>query len=432
MADDNDQLAKGIKLDLSEIGSSGLQRFGGYVQDEWLRELRGPAGVKVLREMRDNDPIVGSVLFTCKYLSRGAKWWIEPVSQDTADMEQADFVRAALMTDMSMTWQDTLSEVLSMLPFGWSYCECVYKRRQGDVVDPAKRSRFTDGKIGWRKLPLRAQETLQAWDFDIDGGIRGMTQAAAPLFVPVTVPIEKALLFRTEATKGNPEGRSILRTAYTSWRAKRFIQIAEGIGVERDLTGYPVFKIMKSLGAPNLWNDQDAAATTLKTELKKVLRNIKRDEQEGLLIPEWIDFELKSSPGQRMFDTSAIIGRYNRDILTSVLADFIMLGSEKVGTYELAKAKIALFGVALGGFLDAICEVFNRFAIPRLLALNGWNNPTPILAHGDIEALDLKEIGAFLKSLADAGFLLPEVPGLLRHLLMSAKMPPPSEEEEQG
>ena len=84
--------------------------------------------------------------------------------------------------DMSQTWEDTISEILSFLPFGWSYHEIVYKRRLGDTEDPTTRSRFNDGKIGVRKLPIRAQETLWEWKFDETGGIRGMIQLAPPTY----------------------------------------------------------------------------------------------------------------------------------------------------------------------------------------------------------------------------------------------------------
>lgn len=54
------------------------------------------------------------------------------------------------------------------------------------------------------------------------------------------IPMSKAMLFRTESVKDNPEGRSILRNAYRSWYFKRRIQEIEAIGIERDLAGLPV------------------------------------------------------------------------------------------------------------------------------------------------------------------------------------------------
>jgi hypothetical protein len=52
-------------------------------------------------------------------------------------------------------------------------------------------SKYADGKVGWRKFAIRAQSSLDKWDFDDDGGLRGFVQRAAPKYEEVTIPIEK-------------------------------------------------------------------------------------------------------------------------------------------------------------------------------------------------------------------------------------------------
>jgi hypothetical protein len=59
----------------------------------------------------------------------------------------------------------------------------------------------------------------------------------------VFIPIEKMLLFRTTVQRNNPEGRSMLRTAYRPWRNKKRIEEIEGVGIERDLAGLPMARI---------------------------------------------------------------------------------------------------------------------------------------------------------------------------------------------
>jgi hypothetical protein len=49
--------------DLAEIGTTGLRRTGGTVYEEFLVSLRGRRGAKVYREMSENDPVVGSILY---------------------------------------------------------------------------------------------------------------------------------------------------------------------------------------------------------------------------------------------------------------------------------------------------------------------------------------------------------------------------------
>ena len=117
------------------------------------------------------------------------------------------------MDDMKETWIDTISEILSFLTYGWSFHEIVYKRRMGKTKDVRTRSKYSDGLIGWQKLPIRAQETLYQWEYDNEDNLLGMTQMPPPDFGMFTIPMEKALLFRTKSRKNNPEGRSILRNA---------------------------------------------------------------------------------------------------------------------------------------------------------------------------------------------------------------------------
>ena len=78
---------------------------------------------------------------------------------------------------------------------------------------------------------------------------------------------------------------------------------------------------------------------------KKMVRGVRRDENEGLVLPTQydpdtkqplFDFELMSSGGTRQFDTNSIISRYEQRILMSVLADFILVGHEDTGSYSPA------------------------------------------------------------------------------------------------
>lgn len=414
-----------------ELGSTGLTRFGGWISEEWLKDLQGTKGIRVYKEMRDNDPVIGAILFALRMLIRQASWRVEAAGDSQADREAADFMESC-MEDMSHSWHDFITEVLSMLVFGWSYHEIVYKRRLGDNRDPAKRSKHNDGRIGWRKIPIRAQETLFEWVFDDDGGIRGMRQQLPPDYQLRTIPIEKALLFRTEASKNNPEGRSILRNAYRSWYFKKNIEEIEGIGIERDLAGLPVALVPPELLSPNANDEQKAVLKSIQNLVTK----LRRDEMEGIVFPaeELPDgkktgykLTLLSAGGgtRRNFDTSAIITRYDQRIAMTVMADFIMLGHEKVGSFALSSSKTELFSLAVGAILDSIEEVLNTYAVPRLFSLNSFQGLSglPKLVHGDVETPDLKELGEYISALAGAGVNLFPDDQLENYLREAANFP---------
>ena len=413
---------------LLPTGKTGLDQFQGVIRDDILPELAGAEGRKRLRFMREQDPVVGAILFAIEMLMRNVDWSVNP-ADDSAEAEaQAQFVEEC-RTDMSVSWADLMSDIVSFMPFGWAWFETIYKLRGGDTDNGRTRSRYDDGKLGWRKFDIRAQETLARWEFDEDGGIAAMVQQPPPSYQQIVIPIERSLLFRTSAARGNPEGRSVLRNAYRPWYYKSRIENIEGIGIERDLAGLPVAIVPAEMLASDAGEKERLALETIRT----VLRNIRRDEQEGIIFPgEWEDghniFELKllSTGGTRQFDTDKTISRYDQRIAMTLLADFILLGHETVGSFALSSNKTALFSMAIGAFLDHIAAVFNQHAIPRLLRLNGMDTSlTPELAHGDIEDTDLGQLGTYLQALGAAGFPLFPNPDLEQHLMDVAGLPAP-------
>lgn len=391
-----------------EIGRIGQRRYGGTIYEEFLPELRGRRGIAVYCEMSENDDVVGAILFAIEMLVRQTNWNVEPGGSTAKDIEAAEFVESC-MHDMQDTWIDTISEILSFLTYGWSFHEIVYKRRMGNTKDPRTKSKYNDGLIGWKKLPIRAQETLYQWEYDNEDNLIGMTQMPPPNYGIYTIPIEKALLFRSKSRKNNPEGRSILRNAYRSWYFKRRIQEIEGIGVERDLAGLPVMHPPEGV---DIWDDTDMDCIKTKAAMENMVKQIRRDELEGVVLPFGYELELLSSGGTRQFDTNAIINRYDTRIAMTVLADFIFLGHQHAGSWALSSDKTELFALAIGAFLDIICETFNRQGIPSLIDINGQHfagiTEYPKMTHGDIEDVDITKVATFIKDMTGIGVLVPD------------------------
>lgn len=393
---------------MKEFGRIGQNRWDGVFFEEFLPELHGLKGIKVYKEMERNDDTVGAILFAIKMLIRHATWSIEPGGDSAKDQEAAEFVESC-MDDMQNTWTDTISEILSFLPYGWSYHEIVYKRRMGKSRNRNISSKYSDGLIGWQKLPIRSQDTLYRWEYDDKDNLTGMTQMPPPDYGLLTIPIRKAMLFRTEAAKDNPEGRSILRNAYRSWYFKRRIQEIEAVGIERDLAGLPVITAPEDI---NIWDEDDEDARKIYAALVTMVKNIRRNEFEGLVLPFGYKAELLSTGGTRQFDTNAIINRYDTKIAMTVLADFIMLGHQKVGSFALSSDKTELFSVAIGAFLDIICETFNSQGIPALIDINGQHfdgiTDYPKMQHGDIEDVDIAKLSTLIKDMTGVGVLIPD------------------------
>ncbi len=426
-----------VAVDLSVIGTTGLKRFAGRVYEEFLPELAGDRWRKVVREMSEQDPMVVACLFAIDQLIRQVDWDVQPADDSPEAQAIAAFYREVLFDDMSVPWAETLSEILSMVAYGWSWFEICYKVRGGPTGDDSSRkSRFSDGRIGWRKLAFRSQDSLLRWEFDEEGGIQGMWQQAPPTYEALLIPIEKSLLFRTKLRKNNPEGVSALRGAYRPWYFKKHVENIEAIGIERDLAGMPIAYIPAALLSADATPEEKAVAAGY----KDLVGRIRRDEHDGLVLPMEFDeagnplykIELLTTGGSRQFDTNAVLQRKNQEIAMTLMADFLLLGHENVGSRALSSSKTEIFSDAIGAWLDGVSSVVNNHGFTRLAELNGFPmDLVPKLVHGDLESTDLAEMGAFLADLAKSGAPLFPNDDLMRYLFEQAGLPVPEEDAEE-
>lgn len=395
------------------LGVTGLRQWSGYIDEEFLAPLRGPRRFRIYAEMHDNEPLLAASLLAIELLIKQVQWSVEPVSNDPAAEQAAQFARECLFDDMALSWHSTLSEILSMLVYGWSTHEILYKRRQGDQRDPQQSSRFTDGKIGWAGFEIRSQDTLQRWLFDEQTRqLIGLEQRPWGGYLGsglIQLPLEKLLLFRLRAHKDNPEGVSMLRSAYVPWYHKARIRELQGIGVERDLVGLPVLYC-----DPRILDGRNGQYSQQYNAYKKMIQNLRVNENHGVLLPhvetehgnKLYELTLLSARGQtgKQFDTVAIVEQLNMELVIALFTDLLLLGHEQVGSFALASSKTTLLATAIGAILDTICDVINRQALPRLWRLNAMPLATlPHLAHGDVEAVDIGELSQGVLRLSQAG-----------------------------
>lgn len=384
-------------VNFKQLGTTGLKRYGPYVYEEFLPELRWPRAGKVYQEMADNDPVIGAILYLAEMLIRGTSWSVEPASTSKEDTEAAEFLESC-MNDMEMSWPDTISEILSMLTYGFSFHEILYKVRRGpNERNPRYRSKHSDGRIGWRNLPIRSQDSLHGWVFNKDNEVVAFEQLAEPNYQKVIIPLSKGLLFRTRVTRNNPEGKSLLRNAYRPWFFKKHFEEIEGIGIERDLAGFPVLQSPEGL---DLWNDDDPQMVALRSRAESLVANVRRDSEEGVLLPYGWDLKLLTSGSSRQIDIGSTIERYDNRIAITLLSDIILLGS-KSGSFALANTKQSMLAASLQAQLLNIADVFNTKAVPRLFQANTFTNyeSLPKIVPGQIQTPSLKEVALILRAM---------------------------------
>ena len=417
------------------LGVAGDNTSNGQIRaDEFLPELRGKKAIRKYREMRDNDSTIGAVMYATEQVLRDVDLKVMPANDSTEAKEEAEFVKSVL-DDMDHTLDDHIAESLSNLSYGFAWFEVIYKRRNGPTErSDKKRSKYSDGRMGVRKIAIRAPWTISRFDVDQQtGDVKGIYQDGSGYNNSNYIPTRKSLYYRTTTINGDPAGRSILRNAYTSYEYVNNLQSIEAIAVERELAGIPVARIP----AEYLSGDATAAQSGFVNNLQSILRDVKFNEQGYIILPsdtypdkdgaptnqKLVDVELMSSSGSRNIDIDPIVRRYQHDIARSVLSEFLMLGGGNTGSYALSKSKTDLFLRALESYIQAIVDVLNKQLVERLWELNGLNyDLMPTIVAGDVAPHDLREIAAFLRNLNGADINVSDHPEVIQDLMDIAEL----------
>jgi hypothetical protein len=375
-----------------ELGVTNPQRVGTTLYEDFLPQLRGRKAQGVYEEMSSNDATVGAILYATEQLVRQVEWTVESDSDETTDFLQQN------IDEIDGSWNDFISAALSEVVYGWAIFEVVYR--------PA------DGQIMWDKFGFRTQSSLHEWQLDDAGDLEAFVQTLSSGST-VAIPVGKLVHFRTSSGEGRPEGRSWLRRAYRSWFMKKRVEEITAIGIDRELNGVPkgILPAESLMAGPG--NDEYDT-------MKAIITGVKVDESAGIMLPSdrdedgnlYFDFDLISTTGRNKIDSLAYIRTLAMDIASVMLAQFIGLGRDAVGSRALAEPQQEMFQTALGALLDSMEEQFHQQATVKLLELNGMESGR--IKHGELRDLDLEGISNFVLRIAQAGgdFFPPDGEGM--------------------
>lgn len=440
------------RLRLGEMGVVGLKQHGGRIQEEARKELRFPEANRTFRTMAQ-DATVASALSLFEMMVSRVDWIVDMGIDPTPEMKANAKFLEEVMNDMDHSWRSFIQEVTSAFTYGYCINEKVYRRRTWD-----NGSAYNDNKVGFKKLPVRSQDTINKWLYSDDGrDLIGVQQSLACITDgtdryarllnatgTIDIPRKKFLHFRVDAKRDSPEGNSPLRAAYHAWKYRTLIEEQEAVGVTRDMNGMP------TLYLPPRYMSADAtdAEKAIYEYYKNVIRNIQMNEQSGLILPQAFDpdsrqplfkFELTSTMGGKMYDTDAIIKRWDNKILMVLFADMLKMGQDQVGSYSLAGAKTNIMAMAIEARLQEIQDVLNNDMVKQLFAMNGVapDVKLPKLIYGDLDEVDLDEFSKAIQRIGSVGGLERDRPVMnkIREALKIVKRPddePVKEEDIMG
>lgn len=324
-----------------ELGTAVPSPFSSWTRQEYNNELRGLQGLEKYDRMRRGDGTVRGTLRLVKTPVLSARWFMEAASDSTMDQNKANFAWECLTCYQSVTWPQTLTEILLMADFGYYMFEKVWEKR---MIGGKER-------VVWKKLAPRHPMDVLAWHFDKGGGPSHVEMINPDELdpTPIVIPIDKLLVFSFDKEGGNIEGMSILRSAYKHWYYKDKLYMIDAIQKERHGIGVPVIKL------PMGFTSVD------KKEADQLGRNLRTNERAHVVLPPNWELLFAKLEGQPV-DALKSIDHHDKQIQKNTLVAF-MDGNAK-------EEDQTMFLKATRFIADIVAGVFNHYAIPQLIDYN--------------------------------------------------------------
>lgn len=367
-----------------EYGGTGTKNYRGFINEEYNSKLVGTLGVAVFDEMRKSDGTVKAGVQAVSLPVLSAKWYIESASEDKADTDITAFVMKALFELQDISWSYILRHALMSLPLGVMAFEKVF-----DVVN-------VDGteRIVWKKLAPRLPSSIQRWAIANDEP--GITQRLGD-GKTCEIPMEKLVVIVHEMEGENWWGTSILRAPYKHWFMKNTFYKIDAIAFERQGLGVPYGKL------PPGASKEDVDTLT------PILKNMRANSQGYAVVPDGYELGFLDMKANTTRDPATSIAHHNREIMKSMLAQFLELGGDsQTGSKAVSQDHSELFMQSLQSVADTIASAFNTYAIKELVDLNFPNvQKYPVLKCPELKEKDVAALTNAYKTLVDTGTVLP-------------------------
>jgi hypothetical protein len=303
-----------------------------HFTEEYLASLRAVPGALVYDRMRRSDYEVQRILraLYTPILSAEFKYVpVDPASQD--QVKQALFKQRIWQKWMRNSWNNTLYEILSYLPFGFAVFEPYFHA----VTDADFGQVLTIASLGYM-----SQKSIYEWDLD-KYGLKRIRQYISTLGTTIDKYIDanNLLIFTNQREGDNYEGISILRAAYGNYIRKELYLKLDMIGNEKMAIGVPVIYVPDSVLS-------DSSQLRL---LDSILASYCAHESAYIRLPERFKdggFEIKKGE----YDSKAIdtaIKREDAKMADSILASFLNIGTERAGGNAQNEGHMGLFLKAL-------------------------------------------------------------------------------------
>ena len=409
------------RMALGAQGIDGLRTVHGRIIENLHPELRWPVSIITYKTMALDSTVAAVNSFYDMMIARADFHFTAPIQEDGTvkpEVQAAtDYLNFCMVNMEDQTWQQFITGIGTYRVFGFSIAEKVWTT--------VKRGKYK-GRLKWKSLAQRAQETIKEWRWDrndpdqLTGVIQRSEVMDATRYKDADfrgereIDRSKFILFRFDPKKNSPQGTSPLNGAWKAWKYLNLVQEYQAVGIAKDLGGIPVLgipvdKLIEAAADPS------GTAAQTQNSLKEMAGSLHAGDRTFAIKPilyddqgnELYTFELQGiTGGGKQYDTTEVIRQYQNEILTVYSASILKLGQDATGSFALSDNMSNLLGFSVQHNLDIIRDQINADLIPQTLAANGWlfeQEDMPTLEYGDVAPRDLDELGKFVQRVVTSG-----------------------------
>lgn len=404
------------------VGHMGTAVWAGFIQErEKNQALAGREKYHTYSDIIANTAIVSAGLRYFLNLISKADWRAEPACTKEGDpfpgAEEVAEKFDLIMKSTETPWNRIVRRA-GLFPFyGFSIQEWTARRLEED-----------EAVIGFKDVEPRAQSTIERWDVDQYGDVRGVVQRSPVTQEELYIPRAKIVYLLDDTLNDSPEGLGLFRhIADPARRLIRYEQL-EGFGFETDLRGVPIGRVpftemarLKKAGKLT-----DAEELGLIRHVTAFIEKHIKNPALGLVLDsepfrsadagatpgaqrQW-DLELLKASSTSQAEVAETIQRLNREIARIMGVEGILLGESGGGSLAMSRDKSSGFYTVVSTTIKALTQGFGNDLVKPLMRLNGWDMKLkPTLKTDAIQFREVTEVTEALSQLAAAG--APTMPG---------------------
>jgi hypothetical protein len=402
------------------IGVPGYAITGGYIllKDTDAR-LSSEQRYRIFSENLVNVAIVGTAVRNFLDFVSSAAWTFKPADEESDEAAKIGEFFDDVFDDMETPIRRVAKRAAMYKFYGFSIQEWTAKPRE-------------DGRIGFADIEPRPQSTIERWDVDDRGAIRGMFQRAPSTGAQIYLPRKKLMYIVDDSLSDSPEGLGMFRHMVRTAQGLLRFEDLEHWGFETDLQGMPIGRaplaeLQKSVDSGAMTQAQAAQA---KFVIENFITNHIRGPKLGIMLDSatytttdekaapsaqrlW-DVELAKSGGTSHGDINEAIKRKTYELARLVGAEYLLMGADGSGSLAQHQSSTRRLHGMVNTALDEIADSINKQIVPVLATLNNiprelWPKAKP----EKVEYRTIEEVTGALAALATAGApIMPDDPAI--------------------